>query len=113
MVKLDGLEIIKYFRGETLSNQIIKEVFRELNPYVRGTDTIVRYGDDEFIIVSRMITDHVFECRMERMQGRIENNVSSKYSDLRVYIKGKYGPESVAQLAHDVERMVYGMEECS
>lgn len=113
MVKLDGLEKIRYFRGETLSNQIIKEVFREMSLYVRGTDTIVRYGDDEFIIVSRMITDHVFECRMKRMQGSIENNVCSKYSDLKVYIKGKYGPASVAQLAYDVKRMIYETEECS
>lgn len=113
IVKLDGIEKIKVFHGEESSDRMLKAVFQQMHSCARGTDTIVRYGEDEFIIVLRMISESVFECRLKTMQGNIENNVCPEYSDLKVYVKGKYGPDSVAQLVHDVERMIYGMEGCS
>jgi diguanylate cyclase (GGDEF)-like protein len=52
VVDLDGFKGVNDIRGHAAGNQVLVDVARRLETVVRGTDTVARFGGDEFVIVS-------------------------------------------------------------
>jgi diguanylate cyclase (GGDEF)-like protein len=52
VIDLDGFKGVNDIRGHAAGNQVLTDVARRLESVVRGTDTVARFGGDEFVIVS-------------------------------------------------------------
>jgi len=72
MVDVDEFKIVNDKYGHQTGDDVLREVARILDNALRKTDTVLRYGGDEFLIIlTRMTTDH---CH--RVEARIDNAIA-------------------------------------
>jgi len=75
MVDVDNFKSINDRYGHQAGDRVLQEVAGVLERALRKTDTVLRYGGDEFLIIlTRMTKDytHVVEARIMNMLGRSE-----------------------------------------
>ncbi len=71
MVDVDSFKIVNDKYGHQTGDDVLREVAKILENALRKTDTVLRYGGDEFLIIlTRMTTDH---CH--RVEARINNAI--------------------------------------
>ena len=72
MVDVDEFKSVNTRFGHIVGDTILREVAEVIRKSVRASDTVVRYGGDEFLVI---LTEAV-ASDVERVIGRIENRVS-------------------------------------
>jgi diguanylate cyclase (GGDEF)-like protein len=53
MVDLDDFKEVNDRYGHSVGDEVLREVTRRINAVIRSSDVLVRWGGDEFLIVSR------------------------------------------------------------
>ena len=71
MVDVDEFKSVNTRFGHIVGDTILREVAEVIRKSVRASDTVVRYGGDEFLVI---LTEAV-EADVERVIGRIEHRV--------------------------------------
>ncbi len=68
LIDLDNFKTINDSRGHDVGDQVLVAVSQRLRQAVRGTDTVVRWAGDEFVIVSTALDD---AAHAEQMAERV------------------------------------------
>ena len=76
---------------------------------VRDTDSVVRFGGDEFILVFRNIPKNIFAMRLEKIRQVVSELVFEEFPGmhLSISIGGYYGEGTMDELVQKADALLY------
>lgn len=118
LVDLDRFKSINDRFGHLMGDFVLAEIGQILRSCVRGSDVIIRYGGDEFVLVLAETDLRGAEVVVRRIQKRIEEwNTTNRVArfdltastGISVYSEGKKGSDLIAE----ADQKMYSMKESS
>ena len=108
-IDLDRFKDINDTWGHHAGDEALKAVVDTMHSCVRDTDSVVRFGGDEFVLVSRNIPKDVFARRLEQLRRAVSEIRLEEFPDMRlsVSVGGYYGEGTVAELVEKADRLLY------
>lgn len=112
MVDMDNFKAINDTYGHLAGDAALKAVADILISCSRSldaTDSVVRYGGDEFFVVYRDITKSAFVGRLERIRQEVERTVLEEYPQIRftVSIGGIYCAHGRIDVTQKADEALY------
>lgn len=86
MVDLDDFKFINDTYGHDVGDKALRKVVSAIKTRIRKTDTLVRYGGDEFLIVMPGISEEVFEHKLWEIQRLIHSESIEDGKNLRISV---------------------------
>ncbi len=112
MLDLDGFKTVNDTHGHKTGDELLRALARILQAALRPSDTVARFGGDEFAILAEGIDTHdALEALVERIMDALDTPIPLPHGSQRV--SGSLGiatatPEStVDQLLHDADTAMY------
>jgi diguanylate cyclase (GGDEF)-like protein len=72
MIDVDGFKSVNTRFGHVIGDQILSEVAHLLKAHFRLSDSIIRYGGDEFLVVMSDTDEAGAQVSVERLRGSVE-----------------------------------------
>ena len=93
----------------TVGDSVLQNVAETISSGVRKTDTVIRYGGDEFIIIFYRIPADVFKKKLEDIRHAVDMLVIDEYPEihLTVSIGGVYGTGRTKELFKTADSLMY------
>lgn len=109
VMDIDRFKGINDTYGHDVGDLVLQTVAKTLLSCVRKTDSIIRYGGDEFIIIFCSIPSTVFEKKLESIRKAIDILVFDDYPMLHVSVSigGAYGTGTAKKLFKAADNMMY------
>ena len=109
MLDLDDFKSINDTRGHSVGDAALQAVIGAVIQCVRGTDEVIRYGGDEFLLVFRNIPRKAFAARLEQIRQTVENLTVADHPDLHltVSIGGVYRQGPVKERVREADSLLY------
>ena len=109
MLDLDDFKSINDTRGHSVGDAALRAVIGAVIQCVRGTDEVIRYGGDEFLLVFRNIPRKAFAARLEQIRQTVENLTLEDQPNLRlsVSIGGVYRQGPVKERVQEADTLLY------
>lgn len=108
MLSIENFHEINAQYGFRIGNRVLCEVADVLLSCVRQSDAVVRYGEDEFMLVFHCIPRDALQARLAKIHESVEmiRLESCAEMRLRVSIGCKYGPEAAPQMVSEASRLL-------
>lgn len=74
MIDLDGLKGVNDTYGHTAGDKVLTKIREILERACRKSDTLVRWGGDEFLVVARYVEPEMVEALAERIRRAVEEH---------------------------------------
>ena len=85
MIDLDNFKSVNSKFGHAEGDRVLRDVARLMLETFRASDTVVRYGGDEFLVVLLGTTEEWVMCAVSRLRKRLEEwNSSNPAQGLRI-----------------------------
>lgn len=72
---LDGLKDVNDKHGHAAGNHVLVEIARQLESACRKSDSLIRWGGDEFLVIGRCRDVHAAEALAERIRAACDRSV--------------------------------------
>jgi len=76
LLDLDGFRDLNRRRGEAAGDAVLRLVARVLEATVRGHDAVLRWGDDELLVVARMVPRDQLAAVVRRVQRAVRDETA-------------------------------------
>ncbi len=86
MIDLDDFKLYNDTCGHDAGDSVLRTVVDTIRRCIRATDTLVRYGGDEFLLVMPGITDDRFTQQLRYIKRRIHKADIPEYAGLRLSV---------------------------
>ena len=108
-IDLDRFKDINDTWGHYAGDQALKAVVDAMMSCVRDTDSVVRFGGDEFVLVFRNIPKDIFAMRLEKIRETVREIVFEEIPDMHLSISvgGYYGEGTVEELVQKADALLY------
>lgn len=108
-VDLDQFKDINDTWGHHAGDQALKVAVDAMMACVRDTDSVVRFGGDEFVLVFRNIPKDIFAMRLEKIRKAVSEIVFEEFPDMHMSISvgGYYGEGTVEELVQKADVLLY------
>ena len=109
-IDLDRFKDINDAWGHHAGDQALKAVVKAMQSCVRDTDSVVRFGGDEFVLVFRNIPQDIFAARLEKIRCAVSALRFEEFPDMRLSISagGYYGEGTMEELVQRADALLYG-----
>lgn len=84
MIDMDNFKGINDTFGHPIGDFALVEVVRTIQSLTRGSDAVVRFGGDEFILTFHGIPEEVLQRRLESIRAAVAEIRSEQCPDLRI-----------------------------
>lgn len=84
MIDLDDFKICNDTFGHDAGDEVLVTVVNVIKNLIRRTDSLVRYGGDEFLLLMPDITEEVFLKKLEKIQQKIRKTKVQGYEGIRM-----------------------------
>lgn len=113
MLDADAFKSINDTFGHPAGDAALRSIANSILSCIRRSDTVVRYGGDEFLLLFRKIPAHIFRDRLEQIRYTVEQSRSEEYPDicLTVSIGGIWSHASTTELLHRADALLYRAKE--
>ncbi len=76
LIDLDNFKFINDSLGHSMGDRLLVEMSKRLHDSLRGTDTVARYGGDEFVLIlSDELTREAAQAVLDRVQAAVQQSV--------------------------------------
>lgn len=109
MIDVDNFKSVNDSYGHDAGDTVLQSIARTLLSCVRKTDTVIRYGGDEFLILFYRIPAEVFENKLEGIRHSIAVLAMDDHPGIHVSVSigGAYGMGKTADLFKAADSMMY------
>ena len=109
MADIDFFKEVNDNHGHQCGDAALAAVASILRSSVRGSDRVVRYGGDEFLISFKGIDKDVLQARLEQMRAKAENIQLQDYPNVRLTMSfgGTYGDGTVSDMLSFADKALY------
>ncbi|GEM_PF-2004311 len=101
MLDLDNFKVINDTYGHQIGDEVLKEIARLIQRNIRDTDTLYRYGGEEFAILCPQTDKEGAYELSERIRNAIKNHRFWVFGDRYIYVTVSLG---VANFPEDTEK---------
>jgi len=91
MIDLDGLKGVNDFYGHSAGDQALVQMRDILERACRKSDTIVRWGGDEFLVLARGVDGDMAAVLAERVRRAVEEHPFELGASVRVHLRCSIG----------------------
>ena len=108
-IDLDRFKDINDTWSHHAGDLALKAVVGAMQSCVRDTDSVVRFGGDEFVLVFRNIPKDIFASRLEKIRKLVSETVLPEFPDMRLSISigGYYGKGTMDELVQKADALLY------
>ena len=112
-IDLDKFKEINDTWGHHGGDEALKSVVAAMQACVRETDSVVRVGGDEFVLVFRKIPREIFALRLEKIRKTVGEIALEEFPEMRlsVSIGGYYGEGTMQELVKKADALLYDAKE--
>ena len=109
MLDLDDFKSINDTYGHEVGDMVLHRFAETVLTCIRSTDSLIRYGGDEFLILLESIPEALLPKRLEQIRRKVECLRFDDYPQLRltVSIGATSAPLSVFQLISEADQRLY------
>lgn len=109
MMDMDHFKTINDTYGHPVGDQALKRAAIAIKNCIRRTDSVVRFGGDEFFVVFGDIPFHMLQEKLEEIRSCVDKAVIPDYPQLKLSISigGVYGPGQVSDLMEAADRLLF------
>lgn len=109
MMDVDNFKMINDTYGHKAGDKALKTIVNTIQKNMRNTDTLIRYGGDEFLIVFSDVAVDVFGCRLESIRKAVHEIVMDEYPQLRLSLSigGIYSINEDIDFINEADKMLY------
>ena len=113
-IDADHFKLVNDQHGHLIGSKLLVELGRQLKSFIRGTDTIFRYGGDEFVVVLSPCDIQTAKAVAERMRNSVESRAFLADQGLNIHFTVSIGvalfPEHAAsekEILHVADQVMY------
>lgn len=108
-IDLDLFKDINDTWGHAAGDLALKSVVEAMKACVRETDSVVRFGGDEFVVVFRNVPKDIFAVHLEKIRKTVSELTFEEFPDmhLTLSIGGYFGEGTVAELVQKADALLY------
>ena len=108
-IDLDRFKDINDTWGHHAGDLALKAVVEAMMSCIRDTDSVVRFGGDEFVLVFRKIPKDIFAMRLEKIRKTVSEIVFEEFPGMRLSISvgGYYGEGAMDELVQKADALLY------
>ena len=108
-IDLDKFKDINDTWGHHAGDLALSAVVNAMQSCVRDTDSVVRFGGDEFVLVFRNIPKEIFAMRLEKIRKAVSEIVFEEFPNmhLSISIGGYYGEGRMEDLVQKADALLY------
>jgi len=99
LVDIDGFKAINDKRGHSSGDQVLRMIGSRLSETMRSSDSIFRYGGDEFVVLGEGMSHEAALIAAERLRRVVENSSASEGTPVTVSIGVATSPNDATSLA--------------
>lgn len=112
-IDVDKFKDINDTWGHSAGDQALKAVVDAMKTCVRETDSVVRFGGDEFVLVFRNVTKEVFALQLEKLRKTVSEIVFEEFPDMHLSISvgGYHGEGTMEELVQKADDLLYYAKE--
>ena len=112
-IDLDKFKDINDTFGHHGGDEALKAVVKAMQSCVRESDSVIRFGGDEFVLVFRKSSRELFAARLEKLRQAVSQLTFEEFPDmhLSVSIGGYYGEGTMEELVSRADALLYDAKE--
>ena len=109
MIDADNFKYINDNYGHDVGDIVLKRIAQTILSCVRKTDSVIRYGGDEFVIIFYSIPADVFEKKLEIIRRSVDMLVVEDHPEIHISVSvgGAYGMGKTKELFKMADDMMY------
>ena len=109
MLDMDHFKFINDTYGHPVGDLALKQIVSAIKNSVRKTDSVIRLGGDEILVVFRDIPFYVLQQKLGAIKSSVEKVILSDYPQLHfsISIGGIYGPGKTSDLMNAADKLLY------
>lgn len=86
VIDLDDFKLHNDTYGHSAGDAALITTANIIKKYIRKTDTLIRYGGDEFLLILPSIKKHIFEDKLKLIREKIHDAVVPKYEKMQLSV---------------------------
>ena len=109
IVDVDLFKQINDTYGHPVGDEALKTIANTIRSGIRGSDTLIRYGGDEFLLIFSKIGEEVFYARLEQLRRAVQETKLPDYPEVKldVSLGGVYRVHPLSEAIRQADLRMY------
>ena len=113
IIDVDSFKQVNDVYGHQTGDTVLRDIAAAIHSCIRSTDTLIRYGGDEFLLLFPKMDEHIFARKQNEIQEAVRRIVIPEYPELHlsVSIGGVSGVHPLAEAIRQADYLMYENKE--
>ena len=113
IIDVDSFKQVNDVYGHQTGDTALRDIAAAIRSCIRSTDTLIRYGGDEFLLLFPKMNEHIFTRKQNEIREAVRRIVIPEYPELHlsVSIGGVSGVHPLAEAIRQADYLMYENKE--
>ena len=113
IIDVDSFKQVNDVYGHQTGDTALRDIAAAIRSCIRSTDTLIRYGGDEFLLLFPKMDEHIFTRKQNEIREAVRRIVIPEYPELHlsVSIGGVSGVHPLAEAIRQADYLMYENKE--
>ena len=109
LLDADSFKAINDTYGHEAGDRALRAIAQAVQGSIRSSDTLIRYGGDEFLLLFHRISSEVFFTRLRQIEEKVRTTPVEGYPQIRLSasIGGVYHVYPLAEAVRQADKLMY------